>query len=80
MIVGTLALTGFPFLSGFYSKDLILEATFARDTGVGYYAFYIGIFVAGLTAFYSWRLIFMTFHGECRAPKSVQDKIHSHHL
>ena len=76
MIVGTLALTGFPFLSGFYSKDLILEATFARDTGVGYYAFYIGIFVAGLTAFYSWRLIFMTFHGECRAPKSVQDKIH----
>ena len=76
MIVGTLALTGFPFLSGFYSKDLILEATFARDTVVGYYAFYIGIFVAGLTAFYSWRLIFMTFHGECRAPKSVQDKIH----
>ena len=76
MIVGTLALTGFPFLSGFYSKDLILEETFARDTGVGYYAFYIGIFVAGLTAFYSWRLIFMTFHGECRAPKSVQDKIH----
>ena len=76
MIVGTLALTGFPFLSGFYSKDLILEATFARDTGVGYYAFYIGIFVAGLTAFYSWRVIFMTFHGECRAPKSVQDKIH----
>ena len=76
MIVGTLALTGFPFLSGFYSKDLILEAAFARDTGVGYYAFYIGIFVAGLTAFYSWRLIFMTFHGECRAPKSVQDKIH----
>ena len=76
MIVGTLALTGFPFLSGLYSKDLILEATFARDTGVGYYAFYIGIFVAGLTAFYSWRLIFMTFHGECRAPKSVQDKIH----
>ena len=75
MIVGTLALTGFPFYR-FYSKDLILEATFARDTGVGYYAFYIGIFVAGLTAFYSWRLIFMTFHGECRAPKSVQDKIH----
>ena len=60
MIVGTLALTGFPFLSGFYSKDLILEATFARDTGIGYYAFYIGIFVAGLTAFYSWRVIFMT--------------------
>ena len=71
MIVGTLALTGFPFLSGFYSKDLILEATFARDTGIGYYAFFIGIFVAGLTAFYSWRLIFMTFHGECRATKAT---------
>ena len=76
MIVGTLALTGFPFLSGFYSKDLILEATFARDTGIGYYAFFIGIFVAGLTAFYSWRLIFMTFHGECRATKAIQEKIH----
>ena len=78
MIVGTLALTGFPFLSGFYSKDLILEATFARDTGIGYYAFFIGIFVAGLTAFYSWRLIFMTFHGECRATKATQEKNTNH--
>ena len=76
MIVGTLALTGFPFLAGYYSKDLVLESAFARHTGVGDYAFWLGIIAAGMTAFYSWRLIFMTFHGECRASKDVQDHIH----
>jgi len=76
MIIGTLALTGFPFMAGFYSKDLILEATFARESGIGDYAFYLGVFVAGMTAFYSWRVIFMTFHGECRAPSHIQTKIH----
>ncbi len=76
MIIGTLALTGFPFLAGYYSKDLILESAFARHTGVGDYAFWLGIIAAGMTAFYSWRLIFMTFFGECRADKHVQDHIH----
>ena len=64
MIIGTLALTGFPFLSGFYSKDLIIEFAYLKGNTVGYYACGIGIFTAVLTAIYSWRLIFKTFHGE----------------
>ena len=64
MIIGTLALTGFPFLSGFYSKDAIIEFAYLRGNITGYYAAGIGIFTAFLTAIYSWRLIFKTFHGE----------------
>jgi|TARA_B100000929_G_scaffold285103_1_gene268250 NADH-quinone oxidoreductase subunit L len=64
MIIGTLALTGFPFLSGFYSKDLIIEFAYLKGNTVGYYACAIGIFTAVLTSIYSWRLIFKTFHGE----------------
>ena len=63
MIIGTLALTGFPLLSGFYSKDAIIEFAFLRGNTVGYYAAGIGIFTAFLTSIYSWRLIFKTFHG-----------------
>jgi NADH-quinone oxidoreductase subunit L len=63
MIIGTLALTGFPFLSGFYSKDAIIEFAYLRGNTTGYYAAGIGIFTAFLTSIYSWRLIFKTFHG-----------------
>ena len=63
MIIGTLALTGFPFLSGFYSKDAIIEYAYLRGNATGYYAAIFGIFTALLTAIYSWRLIFKTFHG-----------------
>jgi NADH-quinone oxidoreductase subunit L len=63
MIIGTLALTGFPLLSGFYSKDAIIEFAYLRDNTTGYYAAGIGIFTAFLTSIYSWRLIFKTFHG-----------------
>ncbi len=63
MIIGTLALTGFPFLSGFYSKDAIIEFAYLRGNTVGYYAAGVGIFTAFLTSIYSWRLIFKTFHG-----------------
>jgi NADH-quinone oxidoreductase subunit L len=63
MIIGTLALTGFPLLSGFYSKDAIIEFAYLRDNKAGYYAAGIGIFTAFLTSIYSWRLIFKTFHG-----------------
>jgi NADH-quinone oxidoreductase subunit L len=63
MIIGTLALTGFPFLSGFYSKDAIIEFAYLKGNTTGYYAAGIGIFTAFLTSIYSWRLIFKTFHG-----------------
>ena len=63
MIIGTLALTGFPFLSGFYSKDAIIEFAYLRGNTAGYYAAGIGILTAFLTSIYSWRLIFKTFHG-----------------
>tara|TARA_Y100000590_G_scaffold47512_1_gene50334 strand:- start:6393 stop:7157 length:765 start_codon:yes stop_codon:yes gene_type:complete len=64
MIIGTLALTGFPFLSGYYSKDAIIEFAYLRGSTIGYYAAGVGIFTALLTAIYSWRLIFKTFHGK----------------
>jgi len=64
MIIGTLALTGFPFLSGFYSKDAIIEFAYLKGNTTGYYAAGIGIITAFLTSIYSWRLIFKTFHGE----------------
>ena len=63
MIIGTLALTGFPLFSGFYSKDAIIEFAYLRGNTAGYYAAGIGIFTAFLTSIYSWRLIFKTFHG-----------------
>ncbi|MGI4881220.1 MAG: NADH-quinone oxidoreductase subunit L [Janthinobacterium lividum] len=66
MTIGTLSLTGFFFTSGYYSKDAILEAAFARGTQAGYVAFAVGAFVALLTSFYSWRLAFLTFFGAPR--------------
>ena len=63
MLIGTLALTGFPFLSGFYSKDAIIEFAFFKNTIIGNYAASIGIITAFLTSIYSWRLLFKTFHG-----------------
>ncbi len=63
MLIGTLALTGFPFLSGFYSKDAIIEFAYLSDSLVGNYAVIVGILTAFLTSIYSWRLFFKTFHG-----------------
>jgi NADH-quinone oxidoreductase subunit L len=63
MLIGTLALTGFPFLSGFYSKDAIIEFSYLSNSPLGNYAAVIGIFTAFLTSIYSWRLFFKTFHG-----------------
>lgn len=76
MTIGTLALTGFPFLAGYYSKDMIIEAAFAAHSSVGSYAFGLGIVAALMTSFYSWRLMFMTFFGNSRASKKVQKNIH----
>ena len=76
MLVGTLALTGFPFLSGFYSKDAIIEFAFFKDSTIGNYAVFIGIFTAFLTAIYSWRLFFKTFHGSYNNKNLSIEKIH----
>jgi NADH-quinone oxidoreductase subunit L len=76
MWIGSLALAGVPFFAGFYSKDMILEAAFAAESNVGLFAFWVGIAAAFMTAFYSWRLIFMTFHGKPRASEKVMDHIH----
>ena len=75
MLIGTLALTGFPFLSGFYSKDAIIEYAYISGTKVGSYAAFIGIITAFLTSIYSWRLFFKTFLGDYRGKEKI-DKIH----
>ena len=76
MIVGTLALTGFPFLSGFYSKDAIIEFAYLKGNTAGYYAAGVGIFTALLTSIYSWRLIFKTFHGDYNNKKIKIEAVH----
>ena len=76
MWIGNLALAGLPFFAGYYSKDMILEAAYASASPVGKFAFALGIAAALLTAFYSWRLLFMTFHGKPRMEKSVFDHAH----
>ena len=76
MIIGTLALTGFPFLSGFYSKDAIIEFAYLRGNTVGYYAAGVGILTALLTSIYSWRLIFKTFHGNYNNQKLKIEEMH----
>ncbi len=76
MLIGTLALTGFPFLSGFYSKDAIIEFAFLQDTKIGGYSAFIGIFTAFLTSIYSWRLLFKTFHGSYNNKKILIENTH----
>ena len=76
MWIGSLALAGVPIFAGFYSKDIILESAFAAHTGVGLYAYWAGIGAAIMTAFYSWRLLFLTFHGKTRADTETFEKVH----
>ena len=80
MIIGTLALTGFPFLSGFYSKDAIIEFSYLKGSTIGYYATAVGIITAALTAVYSWRLIFKTFHGKYNNKENLLNSIHESSL
>lgn len=61
MLIGSLALMGFPFLTGFYSKDTILEVAYAKYTVWGHFSYYLGTFAAFFTAFYSVRLLFLVF-------------------
>ena len=86
MMAGTLAITGVGIVgvfgfAGFYSKDSVLEAAYAGGTEMGMFAFYVGIFAALLTSFYSWRLMFLTFWGKPRWASSehIQHAVHDDH-
>ena len=68
MMVGTLALTGFPLTAGYFSKDAIIEAAAASTNPMASYGFVMTVAAAALTSFYSWRLMFKTFHGEPHDP------------
>ncbi len=76
MWIGSLAIIGFPYLSGYYSKESILENAYYTSNGIAYFAYIVGILTALLTAFYSWRLLFLTFHGENRSEKKIYDHAH----
>ncbi len=76
MWIGSLAIIGFPYLSGYYSKESILENAFYASNGIAYFAYLVGILTALLTAFYSWRLLFLTFHGENRSSNKTYDHVH----
>jgi NADH-quinone oxidoreductase subunit L len=64
MVIGTLALTGFPFTAGYFSKDAIIESALVANSPMASYGSITTLGAAALTAFYSWRLIFKIFHGE----------------
>jgi NADH-ubiquinone oxidoreductase chain 5 len=71
MVIGSLALIGFPFLTGFYSKDVILEVAYGKYTLEGHFSYILGTLGAFLTAFYSTRLIYLTFLSKPNGYKSV---------
>ncbi len=71
MWIGSLAIIGFPYFSGYYSKESILENAYFSSSEIGIYAYIVGIITALLTAFYSWRLLFLTFHGNTRTPIEI---------
>jgi len=76
MWIGNLALAGIPPFAGFYSKDAIIEAAYAAHSTVGMYAFFCTVVAAFLTAFYSWRLLFLTFHGQSRVDHHTLEHAH----
>lgn len=71
IVIGSLALMGFPFLTGFYSKDLILEVAYGKYNVLGYFSYILGTMGAFLTAFYSTRLIYLTFMSKPTGHRSV---------
>jgi NADH-quinone oxidoreductase subunit L len=76
MLIGTLSLTGFPFTSGFVSKDAIIESAYAAHSPIGMYGFVLTAVAALLTSFYSWRLMFLTFEGKPREKPEVLEHAH----
>ena len=75
MVTGTLALTGFPLTAGYFSKDAIIEAAYSGHNPFAIYGFAMTVIAADMTAFYSWRLIYKTFHG---APHDAEAYEHAH--
>jgi NADH-quinone oxidoreductase subunit L len=76
MLIGTLSLTGFPFTSGFVSKDAIIEAAYGGGSPVALYAFVLTVIAVLMTSFYSWRLMFLTFEGKPREKPEVLKHAH----
>jgi NADH-quinone oxidoreductase subunit L len=76
MWIGSLALAGIPFFAGYYSKDVLVEVAYAAHSGPGMYAFVLALSAAFLTAFYSWRLLILTFHGTPRADHHTMEHVH----
>ena len=76
MWIGSLAIIGFPYFSGYYSKESILENAYYTSNNIAYFAYIVGILTALLTAFYSWRLLFLTFHGENRSEIKIFNHAH----
>ncbi len=76
MLIGTLALCGVPYFAGYYSKDTILEATWASGGDLGHIVYWVGVLAAFMTAFYSWRLMSMTFYGKTRTDSHTFDHVH----
>ncbi|HSO48258.1 MAG TPA: NADH-quinone oxidoreductase subunit L, partial [Rhizobiaceae bacterium] len=82
MVIGTIALTGLGIpgtiigTAGFFSKDAIIESAFVGENAAAGYAFVLLVIAAFMTSFYSWRLIFMTFHGQPRASHDVMHHVH----
>ena len=79
MVIGSLALVGFPFTAGYYSKDAIIEVAYASSRGGAAYGWLTTTIAAGLTSFYSFRLLFMTFYGESRAVAAHEETNHNTH-
>jgi len=76
MVIGTLSLTGFPYTAGYFSKDAIIEGAFTSHAAAASFAFVLLVIAAFCTSFYSWRLIFLTFHGKSRATPEVMSHVH----
>ena len=88
MVIGTLAITGVGLdvfggigFAGFWSKDSIIDDSWVSGSVAGTIAFWLGVLVAGMTSFYSWRLIFMTFYGKPRwaSSENIQHALHGEH-
>jgi len=80
ILIGSLALVGFPFLTGFYSKDIILEIAVSKQTVIGNFSHILGCIAACCTSFYSFRLIFLVFINNTNTYKNYVNNIHESNI